>query len=57
MLLTSKLLHLCNHIIQTMKTQTIQDLYNKQVKADRRAAAIERQSNDYRPELNRLYQK
>ena len=39
-----------------MKTQTIQDRYNKQVKADRRAAAIERQSNDYRPELNRLYQ-
>ena len=39
-----------------MKTQTIQDRYNKQIKADRRAAAIERQSNDYRVELNRLYQ-
>ena len=40
-----------------MKTQTIQDRYTKQVKADRRAAAIERQSNDYRVELQALYQK
>ena len=57
MLLTSKLPYRCNTHIKPMKTQTIQDRYNQQVKADRRAAAIERQSNDYRPELNRLYQK
>ncbi len=40
-----------------MKTQTIQDRYNKQIKADRRAAALERRTNDYRVELNRMYQK
>ena len=39
-----------------MKTQTIQDRYNKQVKADRRAAALDRRTDDYRVELNRLYQ-
>ena len=39
-----------------MKT-SIQDRYNKQVKADRRAAALERQQDDYRVELNRLYTK
>jgi len=39
-----------------MKT-SIQDRYNKQVKSDRRAAALERQQNDYRPELQALYQK
>ncbi len=40
-----------------MKTQTIQDRYNKQIKADRRAAALERRTDDYLPELNRMYQK
>ena len=41
----------------TIKKQSIQDRYNKQVKADRRAAAIERRQDDYRVELNRMYQK
>ena len=40
-----------------MKNQTPQDRYNQQVKSDRRAAALERQTNDYRPSLQALYQK
>ena len=43
--------------MKTTKTQTIQDRYNQQVKADRRAAAIERRQDDYRVDLNRMYQK
>ena len=39
------------------KTQSIQDRYNQQVRNDRRAAALERQQDDYRVELNRMYQK
>jgi len=37
-------------------TKTPQQRYAEQVRADRRAAAIERQTNDYRPELQKLYQ-
>ena len=40
-----------------MNNKTIQDRYNKQVKADRRAAALDRRQDDYRVELNRMYQK
>jgi hypothetical protein len=40
-----------------MKTQTIQDRYKKQVLADRKAAALERRQDDYRVDLNRMYQK
>ena len=43
--------------MKTTKTQTIQDRYNQQVKADRRAAALERRTDDYRVELRKMYQK
>jgi hypothetical protein len=34
---------------------SIQDRYAEQVRRDRRAAALERREDDYRPALNALY--
>ena len=42
MLLTSKLPHRCNTLTKPMKTQTIQDRYNQQVRNDRKVAALQR---------------